>query len=79
MGGTPPDSRTIRLWDLKRDQRVTVKCVCGRSVHFLPGTLQRHHRVPSDTLIYDLRFRLKCRKCNSRQGIEVSVERIAGD
>ena len=68
--------KSFRLYDLEVDQRIIVKCICGRSAHFMPGVLQRLHKLPSDTLVYDLRFRLRCRKCNSRDGIKVSVERV---
>jgi hypothetical protein len=43
-----------------------LNCVCGRSIHFLPGFLQRHSRIPSSTPVCDLRFRLKCGLCNLR-------------
>jgi hypothetical protein len=36
-----------------------------------------HHRLPSDTLIYDLQFRLKCRHCKGRRGnFEIAFEPI---
>jgi hypothetical protein len=40
-------------------------CICGQTTIFGPDVMQRVHRVPSDTLIYDLRFRLRCRRCKS--------------
>jgi hypothetical protein len=42
--------------------------------HFMPGTLQRLPRLPSDTLVRDLRYRLRCAKCNSRDRFTVAVE-----
>lgn len=37
-----------------------VVCTCGyRRMCFGRGLMQRLHRVPSDTLIYDLQFRLR--------------------
>jgi hypothetical protein len=38
------------------------------------GVLQRTRRLPSDTLIYDLQFRLRCRYCNTRRGFKISIE-----
>jgi hypothetical protein len=67
------DWRERRLWDLLDREMVVVACACGQSGHFLPGFLQRKYRVPSDTLIYDLRFRFKCSRCNSRKRIEISL------
>jgi len=60
--------------DLKQDQQVVARClICERTTRFLPGTLQRLYRVPSDTLVYDLQFRLRCKNCNSQSGVEVVV------
>jgi hypothetical protein len=30
--------------------------------------------MPSDTLVYDLRYRLRCQKCRSRDQFTVTVE-----
>jgi hypothetical protein len=38
--------------------------------------LQRIYRVPSDTVIYDLKCRLRCRRCNSRRDFEVTMEEL---
>jgi hypothetical protein len=35
--------------------------------------LQRRHRVPSDTLVYDLQFRLRCTYCNCRRGFRITI------
>jgi hypothetical protein len=72
----PGDPRTMRLWDLGEDQAVFIRCRCGRVGQYGPGALQRLHRLPSDTLVYDLRFRFRCRKCNSRDSFEVTVEEL---
>jgi hypothetical protein len=68
-----PDPRMYRLMDLKPNEAVEVTCRCGRSVVYLPGTMQRWHRVPSDTLIFDLQFRLRCKHCNRRDGFRIAV------
>ena len=73
MADPRPDPRATRLWNLQSNQRVVLKCGCGRIIHFLPGFLQRRYRVPSDTLVYDLQYRFKCGRCNSRD-IDVSIE-----
>ena len=67
----PGDSRAMRLWDLGQNQAVAT----GRIVQFLPGALQPLHRIPSDTLVCDLRFRFRCGKCNGRE-FKVTVEEV---
>ena len=62
-------------WDLGRNQAVFFRCECGRIAQFLPGALQRLHRIPSDTLVCDLRHRFQCRKLNGRK-FEVTVEEL---
>jgi hypothetical protein len=71
----PGDPRAMRLWDLGPNQAVFFRCECGRIAQFLPGALQRLHRIPSDTLVCDLKFRFKCRKCNGKE-FEVTVEEL---
>jgi hypothetical protein len=43
--------------------------------------LQRRHRIPSDTLIFDLQFRLRCGQCNRQSGFRIAVadQRGRGD
>jgi hypothetical protein len=78
---TPPhapaprsDSRTLRLFDLAPHEAIVVTCECGWITTYGPGFLQRHHRLPSDTLIYDLQYRLRCRHCNRTNGFGIIVE-----
>ena len=66
----------MRLWDLGANQAVFIRCRCGRIAQYGPGVLQRLYRVPSDTLVSDLRFRLRCRNCNGRDSFEVTVEEL---
>jgi hypothetical protein len=54
-------------------QKIIVTCTCGQIAHFLPGVLQRLHKLPSDTLVYDLRYRLRCAKCRSRERFTVTI------
>lgn len=63
----------VRLWDVRDGQKIVVTCACGQIAHFLPGVLQRVHKLPSDTLVNDLRYRLRCAKCNSRERFKVTV------
>jgi hypothetical protein len=67
------DHRTLRLFDLAPHETVVVRCECGRITEYGRGLLQRHHRIPSDTLVYDLQFRLRCQHCNRVMGFEISI------
>jgi hypothetical protein len=67
------DYRTFRLFDLSRDEMIEVRCVCGWTTHYGPGYLQRHHRLPSDMLIFDLQFRVRCSHCRRRDGFAIAV------
>jgi hypothetical protein len=69
-----------RLGDLARHEVIVVRCGCGRS-EYPPGYLQRRHRLPSDTLAYDLQFRLRCKYCNCWRGFRITIfdERTRGD
>jgi hypothetical protein len=57
---------------------IVVRCPCGRS---FPGLLQRRYRLGSDTLVFDLQFRLRCQGCNRRSGFRIAIfdERTRGD
>ena len=67
--------------DLAPHEVIVVRCPCGRSVEYHKGFLQRRHRVPSDTLVFDLQFRLRCSHCNGRAGFRVTIfdTRTRGD
>jgi hypothetical protein len=67
------DYRTLRLLDLGRDEMIEVRCVCGWTTHYAPGFLQRRHRMPSDMLIFDLQFRVRCSHCSRRNGFAIQV------
>jgi hypothetical protein len=68
-----PDLRTLRLFDLEPHEVIVVRCGCGRITEYGRGLLQRLHRVPSDMLVYDLQFRLRCRQCNRTHGFAISL------
>ena len=48
---------------LPPDRRVTCPAYCSS------GDIG----LPSDTLIYDLQYRLRCRNCNGRSGFSIAV------
>ena len=70
------DARCLRLFDLKPYEHIIVRCKCGSIVQFMPGVLQRRHRVPSDTLTYDLQFKLRCSRCRAFNGFEIIVKDV---
>jgi hypothetical protein len=65
--------RWLRLGDLAPHEVIVVQCSCGRSVEYRKGFLQRRQRVPSDTLVFDLQFRLRCSHCNARAGFRITI------
>jgi hypothetical protein len=73
--------RWLRLGDLAPHEMLVVRCPCGRSVEYHKGFLQRRHRVPSDILVIDLQFRLRCTHCNARVGFRITIfdDRTRGD
>jgi hypothetical protein len=71
--GEKQGDRWLRLGDLAPHKVIVVRCPCGRSVEYHKGFLQRRHRVPSDFLVFDLQFRLRCAHCNARAGFRISI------
>lgn len=73
--------RWLRLGDLAAHEVIVVRCPCGRSVEYPPGYLQRRHGFASDTLVFDLQFRLRCSNCNRRNGFRITIfdNRTRGD
>src|SRR3546814_4717040 len=67
------EDRFVRLLDLQPHEIIVVRCQCGRSAEYGYGLLQRLHRLPSDTLVYDLQFKLHCRQCNRRTSFEIGI------
>ncbi len=72
--GAHPEYRTLLLIDLRPYEVVAVRCRCGRIVHYPNGYLQRHAKLSSLMLVYDLQYRLRCAHCNSRDRFQISVE-----
>jgi hypothetical protein len=81
IGERPADLRLLRLLDLERHETIEVQCVCGYSVQYAWGMLQRKHRVRSDTLVFDLQFRFRCKQCSRWRGFRIALidERNRGD
>jgi hypothetical protein len=79
--GNRSDPRTLRLFDLTPHEVVEVVCTCGRIVEYSHRLLARHHRIASDTLVYDLQYRLRCKHCNVTDGFKISIvdQRHLGD
>ena len=62
----PVAPATVRTQVLDRGSQISLTT-------FFP--LQRLHCLPSDTRVWDLKFRFRCRKCNGRE-FEVTVEEL---
>ena len=74
------DPRLWRLLDLSPDEQVVIRCQCQQNATcFGPGALQRQRRIASDTLIYDLQYRLRCRFCGRTRGFTIAVTRTRTD
>jgi hypothetical protein len=60
---------------------IVAHCPCGRNVEYHPGFLQCWHQLPSDTLVFDLQFRLRCKGCNRWSGFCITIfdTRTRGD
>ncbi|MBT3070602.1 hypothetical protein KKP04_06950 [Rhodomicrobium sp. Az07] len=67
------ETRLLRLFDLAPREVIEVQCPCGKIVHFPNGYLQRKRGLPSDTLIFDLQFKLRCRQCGGRDGFRIAI------
>jgi hypothetical protein len=67
------DIRRTRLFDLAEDERVHVRCLYGASAVFHPRSFPKKYRTPSDTLPYDLQFKLRCRHCNRSHSFEIAI------
>lgn len=68
------EPRCLRLFDLKPYEHIRIACACGRIVQYLHGFLQRRYKVPSDTLTYDLQYRLRpCSRCGRKTHFTITV------
>lgn len=67
------DDRLLRLIDLEPHETIVISCECGRIVEYGYGFLQRRFRLASDMLVWDLQFRLRCKRCQRTQGFEIAI------
>jgi hypothetical protein len=67
------DIRRTRIFDLAETEVVSIRCQCGRVTEIPPRLWVLNHRVPSDTLIYDLQYRLKCDRCSRKTGFQIAI------
>jgi hypothetical protein len=65
------DPRKLRLYEMKPCDVLTAQCSCGHFSRFASGELQRRHKLPSDLLIYDLQYRLRCQVCQRKKGFRI--------
>ena len=65
------DPRKLRLYEIGSADVLTVQCSCGHFSRFASAELQRRHKLPSDILIYDLQFRLRCQMCRRKKGMRI--------
>lgn len=66
------DPRTLRLYDMRPRDVLTVQCSCGHIGRFAAGDLRRKsRRVFSDMPIWDLQYRLRCRHCRRTKGMRI--------
>jgi hypothetical protein len=80
MQQRPTDPRLWRLLDLAADETIVVRCERQHgNVSYQPGALQKRRRLPSDTLIYDLQYRLRRQRCGRTSGFGISVSKLRTD
>jgi hypothetical protein len=75
------DAKDIRLVDIKPGETIIARCHCGHCAEFPYGHLQRHHKLPSSTLIFDLQFKMRCKACKSAGPFRIALldERFRGN
>ena len=72
------DIRELCIGDLGPYDTISLQCLCGRSVQYLPQSVERR-RWPKRAIIREMKFR--CTVCNRRSGFRISIfdERTRGD
>lgn len=63
-----------RLADLRSGDFVKVECRCGHIELIPPVGLIHGMRLPSEMLILDLKPRFRCRECDHKGALIVSVK-----
>jgi hypothetical protein len=61
-----------RVSDLGPDDLVKVECVCGHA-ELLTAAMLRTAGLPEHTVIVDLQRRMRCRECDERGKVVVSL------
>lgn len=64
---------SARLEDLGPGDFVKIECICGRVELVPPVGFLQGMRLPPTTLVLDLQRRLRCRECDERGKVLVSV------
>jgi hypothetical protein len=74
------DTKDMRLSDVRPNETIIVRCHCGHCAEFPYGHLQRHNKLPSSMLIFDLQFKMRCKACKSAGPFRISLldERFRG-
>lgn len=63
----------VGIRDLGTCDFVNVECICGRS-ELIPSTgLQQGIRLPPFMPVLDLQYRFRCRECDRRGRVVVSI------
>jgi len=63
-----------RLGDLEQGDMIKVECACGR-VELIPGYgLADRAKLPPFTPVLDLERRLRCRECDQRGKVVLSIQ-----
>ena len=63
-----------RIGDLGPGDFVKVECVCGHSELIPHSGLQQGVRLPPFMPVLDLQYRLRCRECDGRAEVVVSIK-----
>lgn len=63
----------MRLADVRQNETIIVRCHCGHCAEFPYGQLQRQHKLPSSTLIFDLQFKMRCKSCKSAGPFRIAL------
>jgi hypothetical protein len=63
-----------RIEDLGPEDFVKVECVCGHDMLIPPSGLLQGLRLPPYTPVLDLESRFRCRECDRRGKVVVSIK-----
>jgi hypothetical protein len=63
-----------RIQDLGPGDFVKAECICGHSELIPASGLQQGLRLPPHLPVLDLQYRLRCRECDRRGRVAVSIK-----